>query len=100
MSHNDETQGTLCYVIVGSHPDDAESAGTFQQAIHEQLPDKVILLEKNSHDAQLILSFYAVTDAICPILLVVRDDDSLAYQFSGTLPTVDDLLYRLNQIGN
>lgn len=93
-------QGSTCYVIFGSHPDDEKLATEFQEEINAEHPNKVYLVDKNSNDARQLLQFYAIHDNRFPMLLLVREDDSLSYHWSGTLPTIDDVIYRLHQIGD
>ena len=92
--------GTLCYIIYGSHPNDAVQAQDFQATINEQHPNKVVLFEHNSREARGLIDFFSLTDLRYPVLLIVREDDSLAYQWSTTLPTPEDLMYHLHQIGD
>lgn len=92
--------GTLCYLIHSGHSGDIGHSQDFQKAVNEQLPDKVFLVENNSHEARELIEFFALTDLRFPIFLIVREDDSLSYEWTTTLPEVDDVLYRLHQIGD
>ena len=93
-------QGTVCYLIHGSHSSDLTQAQDFQTAINTQIPGKVYLVDDNAREAHELISFFALTDLRFPIFLIVREDDSLAYEWTSTLPMVDDVLYRLHQIGD
>jgi len=95
-----DVRGTICYVIYGSHPSELTQSQDFQTAIHAQRPGKVFLIDHNSNEARALLDFFAMTTAMMPVSLLVREDDSLAYEWSGSLPIADDVLYRLNQIGD
>ena len=95
-----DIRGTICYVICGSHPSDVTQCQDFQTAIHAQRPGKVFIVDHNSNEARALLDFFALTTAMMPVSLLVREDDSLAYEWTSTLPVVDDVLYRLNQIGD
>lgn len=92
-------RGATCYVIYGSHPDDIDSATEFQTEINAEHPGVVVLIDKHSNDARSLLQFYSISDNRFPMLLLVREDDSLSYHWTSTLPTVDDVIYRLHQIG-
>jgi len=100
ITQQTDTPGTLCYVIHGNRTEELEAAAAFQGTVHQQIPGKVCLIDKNSHDARAILEFYAITDTRFPISLLVREDDALAYEWSSALPTTEDVLYHLNQIGD
>lgn len=93
-------QGSACYIIHGSRPDDIQQVTEFQADVHQEYPNKVVLIEKNSHDARELTRFYSIHDNRYPLLLLVREDDSLTYQWSSSLPNVQDLTYRLRQIGD
>ena len=95
-----DVRGTICYVICGSHPSDMTQSQDFQAAIHAQQPGKVFIFDHNSNEARALLDFFALTSALMPVSLLVREDDSLAYEWSGSLPVADDVLYRLHQIGD
>lgn len=92
-------RGSTTYVIHGSHPDDLEGAIDFQKRINGNRQGEVVLLEKNSNDTRALLSFYGIVDSRTPQLLIVRENDSLLYHWSGSLPAVEDILYRLRQLG-
>jgi len=95
-----DLRGTICYVLCGSHPSEISQSQDFKAAIEMQRPGRVFILDRNSSEGRALLDFFAMTTALLPISLLVREDDSLAYEWSGTLPMVDDVLYRLNQIGD
>jgi len=100
LSHMIDIPGALCYVIYGSHPQDIAQANHFQNTVHEQLPNKIHLLDKNSSEARSLLDFYAITDNRYPISLLVQEDDTLAYQWTNNLPVTQDLVYHFRQIGD
>ena len=92
--------GKLCYLIHGSHSGDLAQCQDFQTAVNAELPGKVILVDSNSREARELTGFFALTDHRLPVLLIVREDDSLAYHWTASLPTVDNTLYHLRQIGD
>lgn len=94
------TRGTVCYLIHTSHFSDLTLCSDFQVAINTELPNKVVLVESNSREAHELIKFFALTDQRFPVFLIVREDDSLAYNWTTHLPTVDDTLYHLRQIGD
>jgi len=92
--------GTICYLIHGGHTSDTTQARDFQKAINDRLPNKVVLIDNNSQESRELVNFFALTDLRFPIFLIVREDDSLSYEWTTTLPTVEDVLYHLHQIGD
>lgn len=57
---------------------------------------QVVLLDINRGDGMKIKEFYAITTT--PTVMIVLDDDTVPYQWSGTLPRTDQITYHLSQI--
>ncbi len=57
---------------------------------------QVVYLDPNTREGQDIKTFYAIETL--PIILIVMDDDTVPYQWSGTLPRPDEISYALSQI--
>ena len=92
--------GTTTYVIYGSHPEEEQQALDFQTEVNTEKPNQVILLEKNSRDAEELLLFYAITETRTPQVLIIGESDTMNYHWSTALPVASEILYRLNQIGD
>lgn len=57
---------------------------------------QVVYLDPNSREGQDVKAFYGIEQL--PIILIVMDDDTIPYQWTGSLPRPDEIAYTLSQI--
>jgi hypothetical protein len=60
---------------------------------------QAILVDVNTPDGEKIRDFYDIMPEQLPVVMVVKDDDSIAAQWAGSeIPASDVITYQLRQI--
>lgn len=97
---SDRRGAALYYIHHGLHTEE-QFAERLQRDVKASLPDvQIVSVSVRSADGEKIRDFYDVMPEQLPVLLIVRDDDSLAGMYgSSDMPPTDQLAYILRSIG-
>lgn len=57
---------------------------------------QVVLLDSSRGDGIRVKEFYSITTT--PTAMIILDDDTVPYQWTGSLPQADQIAYHLNHI--
>jgi hypothetical protein len=95
-----DREGVALYMLHTGNTFELQRLTRLEDEITTATDHQVVLIDVNSSDGEQIRSFYSLDLEQLPTLLVIQDDDSIAYQWSGdAIPSSGtDIAYQLNQI--
>lgn len=93
--------GAALYILTGGSMFDKQKFERMSQEITKHTSHQVVLLDVKTPDGEKIRDFYDIMPERLPVVLVVRDDDSLAHMWSSTeIPSPDVISHHLKQISS
>lgn len=94
-----DSEGAALYILHTGNTIEGERLERLATEIKQDAPHQVVMLDVSTPDGEKVRDFYDITPSQLPAILIVRDDDSLAYQWFGSeIPTSgSDIAYRLRQ---
>ncbi len=94
-----DTEGAALYILHTGNTLENERLQRLAAEVQEQTQHQVVTLDVSTPDGEKVRDFYDITPGQLPAVLIVRDDDSLVYQWHGSeIPTSgSDIAYRLRQ---
>lgn len=91
--------GAACYVLHQGLMTDARRFESLREDIQSRIKHQVVLVNVKSRDGEKIRDFYDIPKESLPVVLLIRDDDTIHSMWSGTeIPTADVIAYNLQQI--
>lgn len=92
--------GAACYIIHHNTSIDTQRFESLQSEINKLAEGhQIILIDAESADGQNICDFYDITPEQLPAIMIVKDDDSIAYSWIGLdVPAADVIAYNLQQV--
>ncbi|MGB4758442.1 MAG: hypothetical protein WBP26_00100 [Candidatus Saccharimonadales bacterium] len=92
-------EGAALYILHAGNTLENERLQRLADEVQKNAPHQVVMLDVSTADGEKVRDFYDIMPEQLPAMLVVRDDDSLAYQWHGNeIPTSgSDIAYRLRQ---
>ncbi len=95
-----DNDGAALYILHTRNTRETERFERLAADISKETRHQVVLLDVDTQDGEQVRDFYDITHDQLPAVLIVRDDDSIAYQWLGEyIPTsANDIIYQLRQI--
>lgn len=97
LSVNDEADGAKLFLVHDGTHRQEQRLEAIKHEVNEACPHEVFVLSTREPDGQKIKDFYSIYQL--PAVLIIRDDDELAYTWmGGQIPMTEQIINLLEQI--
>jgi arginine repressor len=95
-----DKEGAALYMLHNGNSIVLQQLTRLKDEIAATSQHQVVLVDVHTPDGEQIRDFYNINADSLPVLMIIADDDSILYQWSGSsIPTNgSDIVYQLNQI--
>lgn len=95
-----DREGAALYVLHNGNTVAVQRLTRLKDEITAASSHQVVLVDVNTPDGKNICEFYQINADSLPVAMIVADDDTIPYQWSGdAIPTnANDIIYQLNRI--
>ncbi len=96
-----DREGAACYMLHRGTVSDSRMFERLRQEISKNTDHQVVVVDARTTDGERIRDFYDIMPEQLPVVLIIRDDDSVAQLWSGSeIPGADMIAYQLKQISS
>ncbi len=96
-----DNEGAALYVLSNASMMETRKFERLKSEIAQHCPHQVVVLNVRTPDGEKVRDFYDIMPETLPVAMIVKDDDSIAQQWSKDyIPAADVIAHHLRQISH